>query len=153
MAIYNAICISTLLYTCKGWTLYRRHIRAIKAFHIQCLQTILHVHWWDKIPHVEICRRAGTIYLEIILLRRQLRWLGHVIRMPGNRLPCHLLYSKLPCSQCLVRVQKKHFKDHIKLYMKQMRDPICQTWEIGQGPRWMASSLRQGVGNIWTATY
>ena len=54
MAVYNAICVSTLLYACEGWTPYRRHIRALEAFHIPCLQTILHVHWWDKIPHVEI---------------------------------------------------------------------------------------------------
>jgi len=73
MAVYNAICISTLLYACEGWTPYRQHIRALEAFHIQCLQTILHVHWWDKIPHVEIHCRTGTTYLETILLRRQLR--------------------------------------------------------------------------------
>ena len=48
MAVYNAICVSTLLYACEGWTPYRRHIRALEAFHIQCFQTILHVHWWDK---------------------------------------------------------------------------------------------------------
>jgi len=86
-AVYNAICVSTLLYACEGWTLYHCHIRVLKAFYIWCLQTILHAYWWDKISHVEICRRAGTTCLETILLRRQLRWLGHVIRMPGSRLP------------------------------------------------------------------
>jgi len=29
MAVYNAICVSTLLYACEGWTPYRRHIRAL----------------------------------------------------------------------------------------------------------------------------
>jgi len=73
MAVYNAICVSTLLYACEGWAPYRRHIRALEAFHIRCLETILHVHWWDKISHVEIRRKAGTTCLETILLRRQLR--------------------------------------------------------------------------------
>ena len=85
MGVYNAICVSTLLYACEGWTSYRRHIWALKAFHIRWLQTILNVHWWDKIPHVEIRRRAGTTCLEMLLLRRQLRWLGHVIRIPGSK--------------------------------------------------------------------
>jgi len=107
MAVYNAICVSTLLYACEGWTLYRCHIQALKAFHIRSLQTILHVHWWDKIHHVEIRCRAGTPCLETLLLRRQLRWLGHVIRMPGNRLPCRLLYSELSCSRHSVGGQKK----------------------------------------------
>jgi len=91
MAVYNAICVSTQLYACEGWTPYRRHIRALEAFHIRCLQTTLHVHWWDKIPHVEIRCRSGITSLETILLRRQLRWLGHVIRMPRNRVPRRLL--------------------------------------------------------------
>jgi len=73
MAVYNGICVSTLLYACEGWTLYHRHIRALAAFHIRCFQIILHVHWWDKIPHLEFCRRAGTTSPEPILLRRQLR--------------------------------------------------------------------------------
>ena len=97
-AIYNAICISTLLYACEGWTPYRRHIRALEAFHIRCLQTIVHVHWWDKIPHVEIRPRVGTTSLETTLLRRQLRWLGHVIRIPGNRLPAAYFIVNSPAA-------------------------------------------------------
>jgi len=34
-----------------------------------------------------------------------------------------------------------------------MRDPFRQTWGIGRGSRRMACSLRQGAGNLWTATY
>jgi len=37
MAVYKAICVSTLLYACEGWTPYRRYIRALEAFHIRCL--------------------------------------------------------------------------------------------------------------------
>ena len=34
-----------------------------------------------------------------------------------------------------------------------MRDPFRQTSGIGRGSRRMACSLRQGAGNLWTATY
>ena len=114
MAVYNAICVSTLLYACEGWTPYCRHISALEAFHIRRLQTILHVHWWVKIHHVEICRRVGTTCLEMILLRRQLRWLDHVISMPGDRRPRRLFYSELSCGQCSVGVKRSVFEDHIK---------------------------------------
>ena len=114
MAVYNAICVSKLFYACEGWTPYCRHMRALEAFHIRRLQTILHVHWWDKIRHAEICRRAGTTALEMILLRRQLRWLDNVKSMPGNRRPRHLFYSELSCGQCSVGVKRSVFEDHIK---------------------------------------
>jgi len=41
----------------------------------------------DKIPHVEIRHRAHCLSMEAIMAERQLRWTGHVIRMPENRLP------------------------------------------------------------------
>ena len=75
-----------------------RTVVTSEAFHIRCLQTILHVHWWDKIPHVEIHRRVGTTCPETILLRRQLRWLGRVIRMPGNRLPATYFIVNSPAA-------------------------------------------------------
>jgi len=130
MAVYNAIGVSTLLYACEGWIPYRRHIRALEAFHIRCLQTILHVHWWDKISHVEIRRKAGTTCLETILLRRQLRWLGHVIRMPGNRRPRRLLYSKLSCDRRSAGGQKKRFKDLMKSSLSKCRIPFDRLEEL-----------------------
>jgi len=45
-----------------------------------------------------------------LLLQRQLRWLGHVIRM----LPRRLLYGELTVGQRLVGRRKKRFIDRIK---------------------------------------
>ena len=77
------------------WNTEHPFSRALEAFHIWCFQTILHLPWWDKTHHVEICHRAGTTCLEAMLLRRQLRCLSHVIRMLRNRLR-RLRYSDLP---------------------------------------------------------
>ena len=49
-----------------------------------------------------------------MLLHRQLRWLGHVIRMPHSRLPHCVLYGQLKLGGRSVGGQKKRFKDHIK---------------------------------------
>ena len=48
---------------------------------------ILGLKWWYRVPHVEIRRRAGIDPIETIMAQRQLRWVGHIIRMPGSRLP------------------------------------------------------------------
>ena len=34
VSVYQAICITTLLYSCESWVTYSRHIRALEQFHI-----------------------------------------------------------------------------------------------------------------------
>ena len=92
----------------------RRHIKAFEAFHICSLQSILGIRWWQKIAHTELLEKAGITPAEHLLLQRQLHWLGHVIRMPDNRLPCRLLYGEFTVGQCSVGCPKKCFIDHIK---------------------------------------
>ena len=91
IAVYDAVVISTILYSCKTWVKYRCHIRLLKSFHIRCLQFILGLRWWHKVTHSEIRSRAGIPSIESMLLR----WMGHVIRMPHSRLPHCVLYGQL----------------------------------------------------------
>jgi len=70
---------------------------------IECLD-------WDKVPHVEICHHAHCLSMEAIIAERQLRWTGHVIRMPENRLPRRVLYGELKGRRS-AGGQYKRFKD------------------------------------------
>jgi len=114
VAVYNAMCVSVLLFGCETWTLYRRHLRALEDYHIKSVQKILGLHWWNKVPHVEIRRRANVHCMEHLVMQRQLRWVGHVIRMQSNRLPRRVLYSELQLGQRAVGGQKKRFSDQLK---------------------------------------
>ena len=95
IAVYDAVVISTILYGCKTWAPYRCHIRLLESFHIIRRQLILGLRWWHKVTHSEIRSRARFPSIESMLLHRQLRWLGHVIRMPDSRLPHRVLYGQL----------------------------------------------------------
>ena len=68
--------------------------------------------------HSEIRSRAGIPLIESMLLHRQLRWLGHAIRMPHSRLPHCVLYGQLRLGHRSVGGQKKRYKDHIKSILK-----------------------------------
>ncbi|KAI8493130.1 hypothetical protein Bbelb_291340 [Branchiostoma belcheri] len=114
VAIYKAVCLSILLYASETWTLCRPHIRSLERFHIRCLQRILGLKWWHKVPHVEIRRRANVDPMETILLQRQLRWTGHLIRLPPNRLPRQVLYGELTHGRRTVGGQYKRFKDKLE---------------------------------------
>ena len=54
IAVYDAVIISTILYSCETWVPYRRHIRLLESFHIRCLQLIIGLCWWHKVTHSEI---------------------------------------------------------------------------------------------------
>ena len=95
IAVYDAVVISTILYGCETWVPYRRNIRLLESLHIRRLQLILGLRLWHKVTHSEIRSSARIPSIESMLLHRQLRWLGHVIRMPHSRLPHCVLYCQL----------------------------------------------------------
>jgi len=69
----------------------------------------------DKVTHVEIRHRASDIdSAEHLLLQRQLRWVGHVIRMSSNRLPRRIHYGELVNGQRLPGCPKLQYMDHIR---------------------------------------
>uniref|UniRef100_A0A3B3SLX5 Calcium voltage-gated channel auxiliary subunit gamma 8 n=1 Tax=Paramormyrops kingsleyae TaxID=1676925 RepID=A0A3B3SLX5_9TELE len=64
IAVYNAVCISTLLYGAETWTPYRRQINSLEMFHNKCLQKILNLSWEDRVPHMDILSLSNTICLK-----------------------------------------------------------------------------------------
>ena len=116
--VYTAVCISTLLYSAEAWTIYRRHLKQLEKFHINSLQKILGLTWKDRVPHTELLDRAGCTSIEAIISKRQLRWLGHVIRMPEDRLPRQILYGQLLGGHRRPGGPKRRYKDQAKTSLK-----------------------------------
>jgi hypothetical protein len=87
VAVYNAIVLSSLLYSCETWTLYRHQQRKLENFHMRSLRKLIGVSWKDKVPNTEVLRRTKSVTLENHIYRSRLRWVGHVIRMDDTRLP------------------------------------------------------------------
>ena len=126
MMVYKAVCISVLLYGCEAWALHRRHFRKLEFFHTKCLQRILGLHWWNRVPHVEIRRRCSISSLEEILRGRQLRWAGHVARQHEGRLPRMALYGELATGTRSTGGQNKRFTDTLKASLKKFAiDPTA----------------------------
>ena len=57
--VYKAVILTTLLYACEMWTVYRRHASQLNRFHLTCLCRTLRVRWQDKIPDTEILKRTN----------------------------------------------------------------------------------------------
>ncbi|KAL8568047.1 hypothetical protein ACOMHN_000271 [Nucella lapillus] len=118
LKVYRAVVLTTLLYGCEAWTVYRRHEKQINHFHLRCPRNILHIRWQDKVPDTEVLKQADIPSAVTIMRNGQLRWAGHVSRMHDNRIPKQLLYGEVCCGKRTAGGQRKRFKDSLKVSLK-----------------------------------
>ena len=95
LKVYNVVVLPSLLYGRETWTLYLRHIKKIELFHMRALRSILGIRWLDHITNLEVLDQAKSTGIEATIIKAQLRWVGHVIRMEKCRMPRRLMYGEL----------------------------------------------------------
>ena len=95
LKVYYAVVLSSLFYGCETWTLYRRHVKKLEHFHMRALRSILGIRWQDRVTNLEVLDRANSTSIESMLLKFQLRWVGHAICMEEFWMPRRLMYGKL----------------------------------------------------------
>jgi len=112
-------CVLALLYGCETWTLYRRSIRRLDQFHLRCLRNIARVKWQDRIPDTDVLNTCGIMGIEAFLLKAQLRWVGHIMRMPDSRIPEQIFLGQLASGKRLQCGPLLRYKDALKVNLKQ----------------------------------
>ena len=125
--IYRAIVLSTLLYGAEAWTVYRRQVKKLHAFMMRHLRSIMRITWMDKVTNKEILERTGLPSMEDLLIRKNLRWTGHLMRMSSDRLPKQVLYSQLSSGHRKRGRPRLRFKNTIKRNLK-LRDIKIDSW-------------------------
>ena len=102
-AVYERVVLAIGLYGSECWSLTTALLQRLRVFHAQCLRAMCRVtrkHTWDHhISTQELGQRMGIESIDMYLARRQLRWLGHVSRMPYERLPRRMLSSWVPATR------------------------------------------------------
>jgi hypothetical protein len=97
VAVYNSLVLSILLFGCESWSLTQRLRNKLRTFHRGCVRDMCLLNMWHvqqyRITAQDLEKRLGIRSFETYLVRRRLRWLGHVRRMPWHRLPRKLLTS------------------------------------------------------------
>ncbi|KAG7296524.1 hypothetical protein JYU34_020306 [Plutella xylostella] len=137
IAVYMAIVLPNLLYSAETWCVYRKHIRILDRFHLKCLRDILNIKWSDRVRNTEVLRRANVGGIEAYLMRRQLRWCGHVSRMSDERLAKRVFYSELRDGKRKQGGQFLRYKDVLKRHMKSC-NIAPENWEkcAAERPEW-----------------
>jgi len=79
----------------ETWAVVKQHISPLAVFQMNCLRRICGISLRDHVPNVVILNRCNTLSVESQLQGKRLRWLGHVFRMPNDRLPKKLLFGEV----------------------------------------------------------
>ena len=94
-AVYIAIVLSILLYGSESWCLTEMLASRLRRFHNKCVRIMCRVTryqtWKHRIRTEVLLQRVGVRSMDYYLAARQLRWVGHVMRMDMSRLPRRFL--------------------------------------------------------------
>ena len=75
--------------------LARETIAKYNVFQTRCLRKICRVNLKDKINNERILDWCSVAKVSNIVSHRRLRWLGHLARMPDERLPKRVLFGHM----------------------------------------------------------
>ena len=106
------------------------------------LRVIMNVSRMNKITNVEILCRTGLPSM----IKKNVRLLGHVLRMDNNRLPKQLLYSQFCLGMRNQGRPRLRFKDVAKRNMK-WRDIVLNRWQESANCR---PTRRRLIKLCWT---
>jgi hypothetical protein len=94
---YGALVLSLLFYGSECWILSAAMRDKIQKFHRRCIWFMcgvtLDLMRSKNIHHTDLEKRLRISDVLAILECRRLQWLGHVYRMPADRIPRRLLSS------------------------------------------------------------
>ena len=143
--IYKAVVIPTLLYASETWTTYRHHLKTLEKFHQRCLRNILNISWKDRRTKFSVLNEAKTTSIEASIIKNQLRWSSHVVRMKNERLPKMIFYSQLREGKRKIGGPKKRYKDALKANMKKYNIDL-NNWEANaQNRKIWSNVIREGI--------
>ncbi|XP_076042061.1 uncharacterized protein LOC143025963 [Oratosquilla oratoria] len=116
LKMYRAVVLTSLLYGCESWTL---------------------------VTNLEVLDRAEMTSIEAMVLKSQLRWVGHVIRMDNHRLPKQLWYGELSSGKRNTGRPRKRLKDCVKTHLTHTNIPPKKLeTEALDRPQWRSITLQ-----------
>lgn len=92
--IFNASCLSILLYGCESWVITKSLESTLNTFALNCYRIMLNIRRTQHISNKEIYNRTKQVPLATTVQQRQLRFVGHCLRRNENE-PIHqyVLYT------------------------------------------------------------
>ena len=94
LSIFKAVFVPILTYGYESWVMTERMRSQVQASKMRFIRRIEGVTLFNKVRRSEIRKSLNIEPLLLRIERSQLRWFGHVSRMPQKRLPKQALLAK-----------------------------------------------------------
>ena len=94
LSIFKAVLVPILTYGHESWVITERVRSQVQGSEMRFLRKIGGVTLFNKVRSSEIRKSLNIEPLLLRIERSQLRWFGHVSRMPQERLPKQALLAK-----------------------------------------------------------
>jgi sorting nexin-29 len=82
--IFEAACISILLYGCESWIINQKLESTLNSFATNCYRIMLNIKRLDKISNQKVYEIVKRNQLALQVQQRQLRFVGHCLRRDTN---------------------------------------------------------------------
>ena len=86
---YNSLVIPVAIYASETWKSNNNLAHKLDVFHHRCLRKLLKISWRDHVTNDDVWQRSGQQKLSEIVKECHLKMLGHILRIPEERLPKH----------------------------------------------------------------
>ncbi|XP_038056051.1 uncharacterized protein LOC119728045 [Patiria miniata] len=134
--LFQTICVTVLLNGCETWVITHDMEDKINAFATSCYRIMLNIRRLDRIPNTTIYNLTNTVSLVVRLRTRQLKFLGHVLRMPDDE-PARFMHCTLHCMVKESLADSEHYiQDISRAFLETMR--VTCNWTTATG------------GNLWS---
>ena len=110
MKVCKAVVLPTPLFDSDTWVTSSHNLMLLEKFHDYSVVAILGISWHWQTTNSAF-KQANTTSIEAMIIKNQLRWSWHVVRMDGGRIPKQITCAKLENGRRSCSGQRKQYKD------------------------------------------
>jgi ribosomal 50S subunit-associated protein YjgA (DUF615 family) len=134
MRIFNAACVSILLYGCETWTLTQKLEEKLNIFVRKLYRIMLNVKQAEAhMTNEELYKRAGQQPIAEEIRKRQLSFIGHILRMkPDEPANIYALYVSKVRSKNKTGRPPTSYIDQISTHLTHNKDHKLTPAEIAK---------------------
>ena len=124
LCLFRLVVLTTLLYGSETWVPLAAHMKRLQGFVMGCLRVILGVTRWDMKRNTMLRCLDEMERVETMIMKRRLRWLGHLKRMENSQIPKCFLVCRPVTGRRSAGGQKKGWCDVLVIDLK-----WCDLWD------------------------